>query len=529
MSGFPVRVALLFALFAVTPVALGALVWIGLGQQSNDVDAEAIELARRYLQTLDAQRASAVERLCFDNLAIDALLESQRAGTDVDLDFQRLFGAAMRGSGLQVLWIVDSNTGQMLARGHPWDVFGDEGAALLRQTRQALSRPVLLNLGSEQALVRACMIERTGASITVVGGHHLDEIRGLAPEQIVYSQEANARRLVLDELLDAEGNRAGVLFWRPRIDPRPPPLALWLGAIAALAVGLGFALGNYIRRGLLDSLDELTRAANRVGAGDLETTVDDRGSRAFRATTTAFNRMTHELRVARRELRQTERVAAWQEIAKRLAHELKNPLSPIRLSIETLRRARARSVPDFDDLFEESTVTVLQEVDRLQEIVDQFARFARLPDPKLRSADLVGVVSQAMSLYAETDVLTALELPETPIEARVDPEQITQVLHNLVQNAVGAAKEAHPTGGARVAVEIRVRGDRAVISVDDNGKGIPPEQISQIFEPYFTTKETGTGLGLAISQRIVGEHGGHIEVESTPGRTKFSVVLPRLV
>ena len=361
-----------------------------------------------------------------------------------------------------------------------------------------------------------------------MGGHYLSKARELAPEQIVFSEEPTAQRLLLDELVDAEGSRAGVLFWRSRIDPRPPPLALWLGAITVLAIGLGLALGGYLRRGLLDSLNELTQAANRVGAGDLETTVDDRGNRAFRATTTAFNQMTHELRVARRELRQTERVAAWQDIAKRLAHELKNPLSPIRLSIETLRKARARSAADFDDLFEESTATVLQEVDRLREIVDQFARFARLPDPKLRRCDLVDVVSQAMSLYAESEVLTTLDLPENPVEARVDPEQITQVLHNLVQNAVCAAQEAHPSGGAKVAIEIRVREDRAVLSVDDNGKGIPREQMSQIFEPYFTTKDTGTGLGLAISQRIVREHGGHIEVESTSGRTRFSVVLPRL-
>ena len=527
MNGLPVRVALLFALFAVTPVALGALVWVGLAQ-SGDVDVAGIELAKRYLQALDAQRASAVERLCFDDLAIDALLESQRTNTEPRLDFRRLFGAAMRGSGLQVLWILDTTTGRILARGHRRNVFGGEGAALLNQTGQAVIRPVLLNLGNERALVRACTIERAGASVTVVGGHYLSKARELAPEQIVFSEEPTAQRLLLDELVDAEGNRAGVLFWRSRIDPRPPPLALWLGVITVLAIGLGLALGGYLRRGLLDSLNELTQAANRVGAGDLETTVDDRGNRAFRATTTAFNQMTHELRVARRELRQTERVAAWQDIAKRLAHELKNPLSPIRLSIETLRKARARSAADFDDLFEESTATVLQEVDRLREIVDQFARFARLPDPKLRRCDLVDVVSQAMSLYAESEVLTTLDLPENPVEARVDPEQITQVLHNLVQNAVCAAQEAHPSGGAKVAIEIRVREDRAVLSVDDNGKGIPREQMSQIFEPYFTTKDTGTGLGLAISQRIVREHGGHIEVESTSGRTRFSVVLPRL-
>jgi nitrogen fixation/metabolism regulation signal transduction histidine kinase len=237
--------------------------------------------------------------------------------------------------------------------------------------------------------------------------------------------------------------------------------------------------------------------------------------------------MTRDLRNAQEQLRQTERVAAWQDIAKRLAHELKNPLSPIRLSIETLRKAHARSKDDFDVLFDESTKTILQEVERLRQIVDEFSRFARLPPPTLRETDLREIVPQAVSLYASGEVAVSAELPGHPIRAQVDADQITQVLHNLLQNANDAALNAHPSGGGRVRVNLEEGLHEVRIRVEDNGGGILDDQVDLIFEPYFTDKKRGTGLGLAITSRIVTEHGGRIDVESRPGKTTFTVTIPR--
>jgi nitrogen fixation/metabolism regulation signal transduction histidine kinase len=294
-----------------------------------------------------------------------------------------------------------------------------------------------------------------------------------------------------------------------------------------LALGLALLFGGYLNRWLRGSIDELTEAAARVGRGDLDTTLRDGPGGAFPATATAFNRMTRDLRDAREQLRQTERIAAWQEIAKSLAHEIKNPLSPIRLSVETLRKARERSSEDFDAMFDESTKTILQEVARLRVIVDEFSRFARLPAPKLRNTDLREIIAQAASLHAKGAATLRTALPEGPLAAFVDADQITQVLHNLLQNAQDAAIEAHPDGGGAVRLSVEQSAGTLYIRVEDNGAGISADQTDAIFEPYYTRKEGGTGLGLAITQRIVTEHGGRIDVESKPGRTVFTVVLPR--
>jgi nitrogen fixation/metabolism regulation signal transduction histidine kinase len=302
---------------------------------------------------------------------------------------------------------------------------------------------------------------------------------------------------------------------------------LWIACVTVLALGLALIFGGYLNRWLQSSVNELTAAATRIGRGDFDTTLRDGPGRAFPATATAFNQMTRDLRDAREQLRQTERIAAWQEIAKSLAHELKNPLSPIRLSIETLRKARERSHEEFDSLFDESTKTILQEVERLRNIVDEFSRFARVPAPQLEKTDLRQVVSQAASLHAEGEAPVTANLPGTPVEAFVDADQITQVLHNLLQNARDAAREAHPSGGGAVGLSLEEKACTLYLRVEDNGAGIPADQREAIFEPYYTRKEGGTGLGLAITQRIVTEHGGRIDVESRAGRTVFTVVLPQ--
>jgi nitrogen fixation/metabolism regulation signal transduction histidine kinase len=294
-----------------------------------------------------------------------------------------------------------------------------------------------------------------------------------------------------------------------------------------LALGLALFFGGYVNRWLRASLDELTIAATRVGRGDLDTTLRDHSSAAFPATATAFNRMTRDLRDARDQLRQTERIAAWRDIARSLAHELKNPLSPIRLSIETLRKAHERSSDQFDALFDESTKTILQEVDRLRVIVDEFSRFARLPAPQLTKTDVSEVVAQAVSLHGEGNIEVSARLPVSPVKALVDADQITQVLHNLLKNGCDAATEAHPDGGGAVSVALEEKVGTIYIRVEDNGPGIAADQTEAIFEPYYTRKQDGTGLGLAITQRIVTEHGGRIDVESKAGRTVFTVVLPQ--
>ncbi len=300
-----------------------------------------------------------------------------------------------------------------------------------------------------------------------------------------------------------------------------------LAPLVALAIvfGAGLVYAFVARKPIDDSvLTEIEAAAERVARGDLTTQIGKRFSGRADQTIRTFDRMTAELADMRGKLGEAERAAAFQDIAQRIAHEIKNPLSPIQLSIETLRKAHAkRSREDdetFDEIFEESTRAILEEVRRMERIVREFSEFARLPKAKLGLLELGSLAADTLALYEPEDVQLEVIHPE-PVMARVDREQLAQVLVNLVQNAIDAARHnAHPR------VEVRV--EPGALHVDDNGPGIPPSERERVFEPYFTTKEQGTGLGLAIVKRIVSDHGGSIRVDSSPlGGARFTLRLPR--
>jgi signal transduction histidine kinase len=302
---------------------------------------------------------------------------------------------------------------------------------------------------------------------------------------------------------------------------------------AALAAIIGLLLGGRVTR----SLVELQRAAERIGRGDLQVTIDRAGGSAG-ATFSAFNRMAKDLRDTQERAKRAERVAAWRDIARRIAHEIKNPLTPIRMSIETMRRTKQRAHPDFDEIFEESTRTVLEEVERLERIVTEFSHFARLPRPRPVELDLRETIAQVVQLHSPggdatiTDTSPRLPikmvLPDALPTVRADRDQVTQVLVNLVQNAIDASSSVR---GDRGHVEIAVAATAAGgvrVTVSDDGPGIPDEQRANVLEPYFTTKPKGTGLGLAIVDRIVSEHGGMLEVgRSRAGGAAISFTLTR--
>jgi nitrogen fixation/metabolism regulation signal transduction histidine kinase len=261
-----------------------------------------------------------------------------------------------------------------------------------------------------------------------------------------------------------------------------------------------------------------------VAAGELGTRVEVRASGEVADLVRAFNEMTAELARSRAQLAQAERIAAWREVARRLAHEIKNPLTPIAMSVETLRDALDRQRPDFREIFDEATRAVSDEVRRLKRIVDEFSRFARLPAPERARVAAEELVAGVLALFPEPPpgVTLAREVEPGLPAVLADRDQVLQVLLNLVRNAT----DAMPGGGA-----IRIRAARAdggvAFTVSDSGPGIPPEDLARVFEPYFTTKEGGTGLGLAIAQRIAEEHGGRLEAASLPGRgAAFTLTLP---
>jgi nitrogen fixation/metabolism regulation signal transduction histidine kinase len=299
-------------------------------------------------------------------------------------------------------------------------------------------------------------------------------------------------------------------------------------ALGGFAVGLATIIGWIVARRLTRGLEKLSEATRSARAGDFDFRVelrrppgDELGELAR-----ALNAMLAELGDSKEKLAQAERVAAWQEIARGLAHELKNPLTPIQMSVETLRKSRAAQHPDFDEIFEESTRTVLEEVARLKRIVSEFSRFARLPRPAMTSCDLNELVGAALALY-QGAVKVVAELASDLPPVRADRDQLTQVILNLFENARDAiAARGSQQSVGRITVRTRMVGDRIELGVEDNGPGFDPTLKDRIFDSYFTTKTGGTGLGLAIVRRIITEHGGRVTAASTGSGARFIIVLP---
>jgi nitrogen fixation/metabolism regulation signal transduction histidine kinase len=243
------------------------------------------------------------------------------------------------------------------------------------------------------------------------------------------------------------------------------------------------------------------------------------------------------------ELIAAQRASAWQEVARRMAHEIKNPLTPIQLSAERIAKRFAAS--DHEDngtarnrindkgpisnVVHESTATILREVTSLKAMVDEFSRFARLPDTKLESGDLNRVIAQAKAVFdgrfqrLVIDLELAAELP--PI--MLDHEQLKRIFVNLIENSVEAFDETAEQPKIVVTTRFDVARDLIVAEVADNGKGIAPADLQKLFQPYFSTKGRGTGLGLAIVKRIITEHNGRINVAANqPTGAKFIIELP---
>ncbi len=244
------------------------------------------------------------------------------------------------------------------------------------------------------------------------------------------------------------------------------------------------------------------------------------------AVASAFNFMMEDLRTSKERLVIAERIAAWQEIARRLAHEIKNPLTPIQMAMDTLRKTWRKKHPSFDEILEESTTTVLQEADRLKHIVTEFSDFARMPKPEFQRVDLNEVIRSALTLYqGAAPIKTTLG---TVPQLDADKNQLNQVVLNLVENARDAIGK-RSDGRISVSTKLGDAGDRALLTVEDNGPGVPTELKDKVFAPYFTTKHArgGTGLGLAIVHRIVSDHGGRIVIGDNPGGgAKFVIELP---
>jgi two-component system nitrogen regulation sensor histidine kinase NtrY len=231
------------------------------------------------------------------------------------------------------------------------------------------------------------------------------------------------------------------------------------------------------------------------------------------------------------DLVSAQRMAAWGDVARRIAHEIKNPLTPIRLSAERIKRKFGRRLAEEDaaDL-DQMTDVIVRQTEDLRRIVDEFSKFARMPEPDRRDSDLVVLVRDAVTLQeaGQPGVTFTTVLPAAQVPAEVDPGMISQALTNLIKNA-GEAIESHQERGAEegfvpaISVMLLAEGAQARIVIEDNGVGLP-EDRARLFEPYVTTRAKGTGLGLPIVKKIIEEHGGTLHLEDAEGRGARAVI-----
>jgi signal transduction histidine kinase len=305
----------------------------------------------------------------------------------------------------------------------------------------------------------------------------------------------------------------------------------WSGvAFGGLGIALGFVLSYLVAARVTRPVERLAVAARDLADGDWNVRLEGmRATREIAVLADAFETMGRQLVDQRERLVQTERVAAWRELARRLAHELKNPLFPMRITLDNLRRARPFPKVDFDEVFDESIETLGASLGNLNTVIGRFSDFARMPTPEFSRVVPNDIVHEVVGLFRsqlETNpggaIRVSLDLDSDAGAIQADGEQLRRALQNLVLNAIDAM-----TGGGELGVRTRRSADVFRIEVSDTGQGIEPGERDRLFTPYYTTKQHGTGLGLAIVQSVVSDHRGKIWVESTPGRgATFHIELP---
>ena len=479
-----------------------------------------------------------------------------------------LAGRLAEARGLQMLELKDAS-GNVLSSHHWQAGFGLPG----RERRFGNSEFSLETVGAdygaaERLAITAARTQTTagGTPVTVRGGYFLDperlrDLSALLGDEVAVRDAAHGRWIAPENsplatwsdarfgpakhgeaILAAGRSRWAADSLAPGLylvvaTPGAPLDAVRTGVftlttgLALLAAALAIAAGVVLSGRLARPLRVLAERARTVAAGDLDAVVEVPAEGEVADLARAFNTMTGELREARERTVQAERVAAWREMARRLAHELKNPIFPIQLSIETLRRALDQETaaggpgrPRFEALFRESSDTILDELRALRKIVDEFSEFARMPRPQFAPTDVNRAVEQALSLYQARaeglHVTTELEAGLPAIAA--DQDLLARALGNLIVNAL----EAMPEGGT-LSVRTTAAAGGIEVEIEDTGPGLTDDQRTRLFTPHYTTKKGGTGLGLAIVQGIVSDHGGRVEVRSEPGRgTTFTLFLP---
>jgi signal transduction histidine kinase len=378
----------------------------------------------------------------------------------------------------------------------------------LQAGTRAMLYPSLGSRFSSQAIIDPSGNLKDGDKLASVIGDSLR--RGAEQRALLHWSDDPADDESIDAipLNGADGKPLGVLLVgtarRPYVDvKRHIQSAAML--VGGSSIVLAILLSSWVAARVTKPVEQLAVAAREVASGNLETSVEVTSNDEVGDLAEAFNRMTHELLAQKDRLVQTERVAAWRELARRLAHELKNPLFPLQL-------------------------TLLTEINNLKQVISRFSEFSKMPLPHWQKIEINDVVKNVARLFqpqlesrAGGSIECRLDLGANLPAIAADPELLHRVISNLVLNAM----DAMPKEGT-LTLRTRQIGDRVVLDVSDTGVGLTAEECARLFTPYYTSKQHGTGLGLAIVQSVTSDHGGRVSVESQPGRgTTFRIELPR--
>ncbi len=534
MNSLRARLIVAFSVVALVPLAI-AMTLLGSRIESM-VKEEARERLGATLGTLQQQVETEGKRLD-ERLAIlgrDPQLKRLyllRPGSGRELSeyvAERRFLLA-----LDFLYLTDASA-TVVAGERPSGGMTQEAEAAIRYQGDVVAivhggilfdRPFLGRLGQTGG-IELVLFDATGATVA----HTLDP--RLEPRPAKASTDARIaigdrsywrREIALEIGPERRATLSGLASTEPA-DHAVSALRMATLVLAALCIALAVMLGAFWSSQVSKPVERLAAFAGRVAEGEWDEPLQLRSMRELETLVEALDRMRRDLSAYREKLVVSERHAAWSQMAQAVAHEVKNPLTPIAISIADLKRSYEQKRPDFPEILDQAARTIADEVETLKRLLQEFSEFARFPAPRMESFAVSEVFTDLATLHAReiAEGRLAIEPPPQALTLSADRGQLRQALLNLILNGLDAAG-----GAGSVTLSAARSGQEALLLVHDNGRGLAPEERSRLFVPGFTTKANGSGLGLTIVERIVSEHGGLIAVESTPGQgTTIQIRLP---